>query len=160
MKQCHACGQLIDDAATVCPYCRAHQDRSFGNGADPTGMGQGETGNSSYGPKYAPGYNDYAGAQNDYSINGYYARNNAFDSGPEGKSRGIFALLAIFLGGLGIQYFYLGKVGGGLLTILLTFVTCGFWELITLIQGIIVLCQNNYDFQRKYVQSTSTMPLF
>lgn len=35
--------------------------------------------------------------------------NNLFDCGPEGKSRGVTALLAIFLGGLGIQYFYLGK---------------------------------------------------
>lgn len=34
---------------------------------------------------------------------------SVFSPGPSGKSRGVAALLAIFLGSLGIQYFYLGK---------------------------------------------------
>ena len=32
---------------------------------------------------------------------------NVFTAGPSGKSRGVAALLAIFIGSLGIQYFYL-----------------------------------------------------
>lgn len=70
---------------------------------------------------------------------------------------GIFALL---LGGLGIQYFYLGKTTAGLLTILLSFITCGLWELLTFIQGIIILTMDEADFERKFVYSTSTLPLF
>lgn len=35
--------------------------------------------------------------------------NDVFSPGPSGKSRGVAALLAIFLGSLGIQYFYRGK---------------------------------------------------
>ncbi len=87
--------------------------------------------------------------------------NNAFDpAGPEGKSRGVAALLAILLGGLGVHYFYLGKAGGGIVTILLNIITCGFWSIINLIQGILMFCMTNAEFERKYVQNPSFMPLF
>ena len=86
---------------------------------------------------------------------------NAFDScGPEGKSRGVAALLAIFLGGLGIQYFYLGKATAGIISIVLSLVTCGLWSLVMLIQGIMMFCMTNAQFREKYVLSTSTLPLF
>lgn len=93
-----------------------------------------------------------------YSQN--YDRNNAFDEGPEGKSRGVAALLAILLGGLGIQYFYLGKTTAGFLTILLSIVTCGVWQVLMLIQGILMFCMTNAEFRRKFVLSNSTLPLF
>lgn len=99
------------------------------------------------------------GSNNPTCYNSY--DDNAFSpSGPQGKSRGVAGLLAILLGGLGVQYFYLGKVGGGLLTILLTICTCGIWDILMLIQGILMLCMTNTEFQRKYVDNTSTMPLF
>ncbi len=86
---------------------------------------------------------------------------NAFDScGPEGKSRGVAALLAILLGGLGIQYFYLGKATAGIISIVLSLVTCGLWSLVMLIQGIMMFCMTNAQFREKYVLSTSTLPLF
>lgn len=92
---------------------------------------------------------------------GAYDSNNAFDSaGPEGKSRGVAALLAILLGYLGIHYFYLGKVGGGLICILLSIITCGAWQIITLIQGILMFCMTNEEFEQKFVRTTSTFPLF
>lgn len=69
-------------------------------------------------------------------------------------------ILAIILGGLGVHYFVLGKVGGGFITILLSIVTCGLWEIVTLIQGILMLCMTEADFKRKYIDSTSTLPLF
>lgn len=84
----------------------------------------------------------------------------AFDAGPSGKSRGVAGLLAIFLGGLGIHYFYCGKGGGGAICILLTIVTCGAWSILTLIQGIMMLTMSCEDFERKYVYSQSTFPLF
>ncbi|MDE6297713.1 MAG: GYF domain-containing protein [Muribaculaceae bacterium] len=69
-------------------------------------------------------------------------------------------IFAIILGGLGIQYFIIGKTAAGLLTILLTIVTCGLWEILTFIQGILMLTMSDADFKRKYVDSTSTLPLF
>lgn len=79
---------------------------------------------------------------------------------PGGKSKIAAGVLAILLGGFGVQYFYLGKVGGGLLTILLTIVTCGLWEIITLIQGILMLTMSDEEFARKFVYTTKTFPLF
>ena len=69
-------------------------------------------------------------------------------------------IMAILFGTLGIQYFILGKVAGGFITILLSIITCGAWGIITLIQGILMLCMSDSEFQRKYVDSTSTLPLF
>ena len=90
-----------------------------------------------------------------------YPTDNAFDScGPEGKSRGVAGLLAILLGGLGIQYFYLGKVMAGVLSILFSIVTCGLWQIVTLIQGIMMLCMTNQQFREKYVTNPSSFPIF
>ena len=69
-------------------------------------------------------------------------------------------LLAIFLGSLGIQDFYLGKTSGGIICLLLTIVTCGLWSIISFIQGILMLTMTQQDFENKYVLSTSTFPIF
>ena len=90
-----------------------------------------------------------------------YDPNNPFDAcGPEGKSRGVAALLAIFLGWLGIHYFYLNKIPAGLITILLSMVTCGLWSTLMFIQGIYMFCITNTEFRRKFVDTSSTLPLF
>ena len=68
------------------------------------------------------------------------------------KSRTIAALLAFFLGGLGIHRFYLGKSGTGVLQILLSFcfgIGC-VWALIDLI---VILCGNFKDKDGKLVTS-------
>ena len=85
---------------------------------------------------------------------------SVFDNDRFGKSRGVCALLAIFLGGLGIQYFYLGRTTAGILAIVLTLVTCGFFNLIWLIQGILMLTMTAETFEMKYETSTSTLPIF
>lgn len=90
-----------------------------------------------------------------------YLADNPFDAcGPEGKSRGVAALLAILLGALGVQYFYLGKTTAGILSILLSLVTCGLWEIIALIQGVLMFCMTNEQFRQKYVLSNSSFPVF
>jgi TM2 domain-containing membrane protein YozV len=89
-----------------------------------------------------------------------FRNNDAFATSPEGKSRGVAALLAIFLGSLGIHYFYLGKTTAGLITIVVNLVTCGFFDVLILIQGILMFCMDNEKFREKYVTSTSTFPLF
>ena len=76
------------------------------------------------------------------------------------KSKTTAGILAILLGGLGVQYFYLGKVGGGFLCILLSLVTCGLWEILTLVQGIMMLTMTDQEFNQKYVFTHKTLPLF
>lgn len=76
------------------------------------------------------------------------------------KSKVAAGVLAILLGGLGVQYFYLGKVGGGFICLLLTIVTCGLWEIVTFIQGIMMLTMTDQQFEMKYVYTDKTFPLF
>lgn len=64
------------------------------------------------------------------------------------KSKTTAGLLAIFLGGLGIHKFYLGKWGWGILYILFCWTYIP--SLIGLIEGIIYLVSNQNNFARKY----------
>ena len=89
-----------------------------------------------------------------------YYTNDPFANGPTGRCRGIAALLAIFLGSFGIQYFYLNRTTAGLLTILLFVITCGVWGTVMFIQGIYMFCIDNDKFTRIYINNTSTLPLF
>lgn len=86
--------------------------------------------------------------------------NNAAGGATCDKDKTTAGILALLIGSLGIQYFYLGKTTAGLLTILLTVVTCGLWGLIPFIQGIMMLVMSQQDFERKYVYTTSKFPLF
>ncbi len=83
-----------------------------------------------------------------------------FDEGPTGKSRGVAGLLAIFLGTLGIQYFYLGKTTAGILAIVLSLVSCGALSILWLIQGIMMIAMSESEFERKFIYSASSFPLF
>lgn len=150
MKKCKYCNSYMNDDETTCRYCGSVQPS---DGSTPPPFGGSNSANTNGYANNQP-YNPYFNAQE------YYQRNNAFDSNATGKSRGITALLAIFLGGLGIQYFYLGKATAGILSIVLTLVTCGLWDLVALIQGILMLCMSNYDFEQKYVENQSTFPVF
>lgn len=134
MKYCKNCNCQYPDSTQFCSQCGSPLE--FSAQTPP--------------PYYQSGYE-----RNNYE------RNNPFDaSGPQGKSRGTAALLAIFLGELGVQYFYLGKIAAGILSIILTVVTCGIWGIITLIQGILMFCMSNDEFQRKFVETRSSFPIF
>lgn len=76
------------------------------------------------------------------------------------NKRILCGIMAIIFGTLGIQYFIVGKVGAGVITILLSLVTCGAWEIVTLIQGILMLTMDDQTFQQKYIDTTKTFPLF
>jgi TM2 domain-containing membrane protein YozV len=63
------------------------------------------------------------------------------------KSKIAAGLLGIFLGGLGIHKFYLGKVGMGILYLI--FCWTGIPAVIGFVEGIIYLCSNDENFQLK-----------
>ncbi|MDE6499022.1 MAG: NINE protein [Muribaculaceae bacterium] len=135
-KLCPKCGTVVPDNSNFCSHCGCEMSsqRSY---QEP--------------PQYNP--QPYG--------NQYYDNNNPFNScGPEGKSRGVAALLAIFIGALGIHYFYLNKVAGGIYTILLCLITCGLWSFITFVQGIYFLCISNAEFEQKFVRNPSSFPVF
>lgn len=96
-----------------------------------------------------------------------YSGNNAFSNldsigytGASGKSRLVFALFDILIGVFGIQYFYVGKTAAGIICILLSLITFGIWNVVCIIQGILVLMMSQDEFERKYVYGHSTFPLF
>lgn len=142
--QCPRCGKqfsLPQAAPQVkCPYCGQDiimqpapgQQQPYGN--------TGQQANYAYGPQpMQPG---------------------VFDVGPSGKSRGIAGLLAILLNGLGVHYFYSGKIAGGFICIGLSIITCGLWSIIALIQGIMLLTMTQEEYENKWINSYSTFPLF
>lgn len=93
--------------------------------------------------------------------NNSYNNNDPFQpAGPEGKSRGVAAILAILLGNLGVQYFYMGKTTAGILSIVIAIVTCGAWGIIPFIQGILMFTMTNETFEQKYITNPSSFPVF
>ena len=86
-----------------------------------------------------------------------------FENGPSGKSRGVAGLLAIFLGFLGVHYFYLGKTTPGIIILLVSIFSCGVLaavvETLTLIQGIIMLTMSEEDFEKKYTDPNVSFPM-
>lgn len=82
-------------------------------------------------------------------------------------------ILALLLGWLGIQYFYLGKTQAGVLVLvsqivvmIISLVTCGIGAflyiiyVIFIVQGIMMLTMDPKVFKEKYIDSTNSFPLF
>lgn len=64
------------------------------------------------------------------------------------KSKVVAGLLGIFLGGLGIHKFYMGKIGMGI--VYLIFCWTYIPAIIGFIEGIVYLCSNDHNFQVKH----------
>lgn len=64
------------------------------------------------------------------------------------KNKIVAAVLAIVLGGLGIHKFYLGQTGKGVLCLLFcwTYIPA----IVSFVEGIIILCSKDENFQIKY----------
>ena len=77
-----------------------------------------------------------------------FAGSSGLSVTPNGKSRLAAGLFAIFLDGIGVHKFYLGKVGLGILYLLFcwTFIP----SVIGLIEGIIYLTMTDQAFAAKY----------
>lgn len=56
----------------------------------------------------------------------------------------------IVIGGLGVHRFIIGDTTGGLIRIGITVVTCGFGQIIGLIEGIIYLTKTDEQFIQEY----------
>ena len=74
------------------------------------------------------------------------------------KSKVVAALLALFLGPLGIHKFYLGKKVSGIIMLVLslTYIGLPFTVIISFIEGIIYLMKSAEDFTRIYVEGNKS----
>ena len=88
---------------------------------------------------------------------GVALKHSATLSGCDGKKdKTVAALLAIFLGALGIHEFYLGNNTSAIIRLVITLLTCGWGGailgIISLIEGIIYLTKSDEEFQTIYVK--------
>ena len=134
---CKECGKEISDAAKNCPHCGAPVVRDV----------------------FCPKCGTKIAENLEYCPN-CGARQNNRKNTASSKDRMTTALLALFLGTLGIHYFYLGKSTAGILTIVISLCTCGIWGVLILIQAIIMLTMTDEEFEDKYVNTDKTFPLF
>lgn len=70
------------------------------------------------------------------------------------KNKLVAGILALLLGGIGVQFFYLGKIGLGILMICLCWT--GIPSLIGVIHGIMLLTMNDENYMLKYNVRTET----
>jgi TM2 domain-containing membrane protein YozV len=66
------------------------------------------------------------------------------------SQRVLAGVMGLLVGGLGIHRFVLGDTQGGLLRILISFITCGIGSLIGFVEGIIYLTKSDEEFVRVY----------
>jgi TM2 domain-containing membrane protein YozV len=89
---------------------------------------------------------------------------DVFSNGPSGKSRGVAGLLALFLGAVGLHYFYLNKTSAGVLFLVATLLSCGILgvvtQIVSIIQGVLFFTSTQEEFERKWVYTPSNFPLF
>ena len=89
---------------------------------------------------------------------------SVFNNGPSGKSRGIAGLLAILMGWCGLHYFYINKTNAGILFLLIAILSCGIFSTITfivsVIQGVLFFTSTQEEFESRWVNSPSNIPLF
>ena len=64
------------------------------------------------------------------------------------RSKTVAGILGILLGGIGAQKFYLNRIGAGILCVL--FCWTGIPALIGLIEGLIILVEDNKPFEERY----------
>lgn len=162
--KCKECGQEVSDKAKSCPKCGAPVERMISCAECGTQMSENINSCPNCG---CP--NPLISGENarlyTHSNNGTSTSSDVFAPGRSGKSRGAFALLAIFLGCLGVHFFYIGKTGAGVTNLvicmfswILLFIPLGVLGVLTLIQGILALTMTEEEFERRYIISTSSYP--
>ena len=146
IHNCPECGKQYSTQDKVnrvkCPYCGA------------------ET-NVSYSEKDQPNYQEQ---WRQFGSQASAAMDDVFSNGRSGKSRGVAGLLALFLGSIGLHYFYLNKTSAGVLFLVATLLSCGILgivtEIVSIIQGVLFFTSTQEEFERKWVYTPNNFPLF
>ena len=144
---CSFCGSECADSVKFCPSCGAKMENPSQTSSSEDYYS--ENNGMEYPGTYTEKY-DYQSDSNNYG--GY---DPAYKEAHDKKI--IAGLLAIFLGGLGIHKFYLGNTAAGVITLLVTLLTCGIGAaimgIIALIEGILYLTKSDEDFYYTYIQN-------
>ena len=143
IHQCPECGKQYSTQEKVnrvkCPYCGAETNVSY---------------SEQQRDRWQEFYRNQQGGYID----------SVFNNGPSGKSRGIAGLLAILMGWCGLHYFYIGKTNAGILFLLIAILSCGILATITtivaIIQGVLFFTSTQEEFESRWVNSPSNIPLF
>lgn len=72
--------------------------------------------------------------------------------GGRGKNKLVAALLAFFLGSLGIHNFYLGATTAGIIQLAATILTCGIAGVLAFVEFILLILMSDDEFERRYNQ--------
>ncbi len=142
-NKCPQCGAPIDPGATECKFC--------GEKFSPQQMAQFTHQTQSQGQPQQMNQNVQPQGQPQVIINQQINQPGSYSTADPSwplKSKTTAAILALFLGGLGIHKFYLGQIGMGILYI------CFCWtcipEIVGVIEGIVYLCTSDANFEKKY----------
>lgn len=117
---CRNCGNQMDQSAAVCIKCGV-----------PAGQGV----------NFCPNCNANTPPNAAVCTNCGIALPQVIDPNQQ-KSKLTAGLLGLFLGGLGVHSFYLGKTGRGIAQIAVTVCTCGAGYIWGFIEGILILTGN------------------
>lgn len=126
--RCNRCGNMMSEHAFACPKC----------------------GNPIYGVTPPPAQGCYQ--PNPMPAPVYVQVNPMPMQAPiQPKSQIVAGLLALFLGGLGIHYFYIGKPVPGIIFLLLCWT--GIPAIIAFVQAIVFFCLSKQRFNERWVYS-------
>lgn len=123
-RYCTRCGAINDEGAQYCTSCQA--PLTSVSGAPQSG--------------YQPMQGVNPGAMTDWKAMGADKKITA-------------GILGILVGGFGVHKFVLGYTTEGIITLVITLVTCGVGHIIGLIEGIIYLTKSDEEFVRTYIQN-------
>ena len=129
---CPSCGNYINDDSKFCPACGTQLDSTISKN---------------------PSQNSYNSNQEKTTYTSYSntstSNNTNYNASP--KSRTVAAILAYFLGFVGGQLFYTGRIGGGIVSIL--FCWTGIPALIGFIEFIVILCGKFTDSDGRVISN-------
>ncbi len=138
LTNCKECGKEISDSASVCPHCGAPVVKDVFCRKCGTKVSENT--------KFCPTCGEPVAASGAV--------------GEKGKDKLVAGLLAIFFGGLGIDYFYLGKTTAGVICIVISLFSCYLWGVLMFIKGIYMITLTDETFNEKYVDNDRTLPIF
>ena len=127
--RCNRCGNMVSEHAATCPRC----------------------GNPIKGVTPAPGYYQANQMPPPHPVYVQVYQTPMPPPYTQPKSPVVAGLLALFLGGFGIHYFYMGKPVPGIIFLLFCWTLIP--AIIAFLQAIIYFCTSEEQFNRKYVNN-------